>query len=78
MTVVGAGAAAFLTNPPGWLEGIVAGVSAVGVALVASASKGLLMKLCNTNVRAALCDTCRTRLSCHRLVVRLGFGSLGS
>lgn len=54
MTVVGAGAAAFLTNPPGWLEGIVAGVSAVGVALVASASKGLLMKLCNTNTTAII------------------------
>jgi hypothetical protein len=50
MTLVGAGAAKFLTDPPGWLEGIVAGLSAVGVALVASASKGLLMKLCNTNV----------------------------
>lgn len=65
MTVVGAGAAAFLTNPPGWLAGIVAGVSAVGVALVASASKGLLLKLCNTNVRAAVCvcvcATCRKR-----------------
>jgi hypothetical protein len=53
MTVVGAGAANFLTNPPGWLSGIVMGLSAVGVALVASAAKGLLMKLCNTNVREA-------------------------
>lgn len=50
MTLVGAGAAKFLTNPPGWLNGIVAGLSAVGVALVASATKGLLLKLCNTNV----------------------------
>ncbi|GLC61310.1 hypothetical protein PLESTB_001742100 [Pleodorina starrii] len=52
MTVVGAGAAKWLTDPPGWLNGIVAGLSAVGVALVASASKGLLLKLCNTNVTA--------------------------
>ncbi|KXZ42994.1 hypothetical protein GPECTOR_108g189 [Gonium pectorale] len=54
MTLVGAGAANFLTNPPGWLEGIVAGLSAVGVALVASATKGLLLKLCNTNVTAVI------------------------
>ncbi|KAG2490382.1 hypothetical protein HYH03_011183 [Edaphochlamys debaryana] len=52
MTVVGAGAAKWLTDPPGWLAGIVAGLSAVGVAMVASAAKGLLMKLCNTNVTA--------------------------
>ncbi|KAG2453749.1 hypothetical protein HYH02_001960 [Chlamydomonas schloesseri] len=52
MTVVGAGAAKWLTDPPGWLEGIVMGLSAVGVALVASATKGMLMKLCNTNVTA--------------------------
>ncbi|KAG2492746.1 hypothetical protein HYH03_008912 [Edaphochlamys debaryana] len=52
MTLVGAGAANFLTNPPGWLDGIVAGLSAVGVALVASAAKGLLLKLCNTHVTA--------------------------
>lgn len=50
MTVVGAGAAKWLTNPPGWLAGIVMGLSAVGVAMVASATKGMLMKLCNTNV----------------------------
>ncbi|GIL47404.1 hypothetical protein Vafri_4228 [Volvox africanus] len=52
MTLVGAGAAKWLTDPPGWLEGIVAGLSAVGVALVASATKGLLMKLCNTKITA--------------------------
>ncbi|GIL78703.1 hypothetical protein Vretifemale_8108 [Volvox reticuliferus] len=52
MTVVGAGAARFLTDNRKWLDGIVAGLSAVGVALVASAAKGLLMKLCNTKVTA--------------------------
>ncbi|GLI64225.1 hypothetical protein VaNZ11_007423 [Volvox africanus] len=54
MTAVGAGAAKFLTDDRKWLNGIVAGLSAVGVALVASAAKGLLMKLCNTKVTAIL------------------------
>lgn len=40
-----------LQDPPAWLRALTAGVSAVGVALVASATKGLLMKMCGTKVR---------------------------
>ncbi|EIE20647.1 CHR family transporter: chromate ion [Coccomyxa subellipsoidea C-169] len=45
-SLVGAGAANFLKNPAPWLEGIVAGLAAVGVALVASAAKGLTYGTC--------------------------------
>jgi chromate transporter len=50
MTAIGVGAANTLGNPALWLKSLTAGVSAVGVALVASAAKGLLFKLCNTKV----------------------------
>lgn len=46
MTGFGIASAKALNNPPAWLAGCASGVSAVGVALVASASKGLLMKVC--------------------------------
>ena len=36
-----------LKQPPPWLEGAVSGVSAVGVAMVASAAKSLLIKTCS-------------------------------
>lgn len=39
-------------DPPAWLLGCVAGVSAVGVALVASAAKGLLNKTCGGKEKA--------------------------
>ncbi len=52
MTAVGVGAAKVLGDPAPWLQGLTSGVSAVGVALVASAAKGLLMKLCNTQASA--------------------------
>lgn len=48
MTAVGVGAANTLKEPALWLRSLTAGVSAVGVALVASASKGLLQKMCGT------------------------------
>eukprot|EP00199_Chlamydomonas_sp_CCMP681_P001026 CAMPEP_0119109864 /NCGR_PEP_ID=MMETSP1180-20130426/24373_1 /TAXON_ID=3052 ORGANISM="Chlamydomonas cf sp, Strain CCMP681" /NCGR_SAMPLE_ID=MMETSP1180 /ASSEMBLY_ACC=CAM_ASM_000741 /LENGTH=522 /DNA_ID=CAMNT_0007095877 /DNA_START=95 /DNA_END=1660 /DNA_ORIENTATION=- len=48
MTAVGVGAATSLADPAPWLAALTAGVSAVGVALVATAAKGLLMKMCNT------------------------------
>ncbi len=54
MTGVGIGAAKVLGDPAPWLLGLTAGVSAVGVALVASAAKGLLFKLCNTKVRVRI------------------------
>ncbi|CAL8468154.1 g7693 [Coccomyxa elongata] len=44
--LVGAGAANFLKHPAPWLEGIVAGLAAMGVALVASAAKGLTYGTC--------------------------------
>ncbi|KAG1680569.1 hypothetical protein FOA52_015016 [Chlamydomonas sp. UWO 241] len=45
MSCLGIGSAYLLKDPPAWLLGCVAGVSAVGVALVASAAKGLLYKI---------------------------------
>ncbi|MEW5300819.1 MAG: hypothetical protein WDW36_003723 [Sanguina aurantia] len=54
MTAAGAGAAAWLVDPPGWLSGIVAGVSATGVAMIATAAKGLLTKACADNVNAVI------------------------
>lgn len=54
MTAVGVGAANALGDPALWLRSLTAGVSAVGVALVASASKGLLMKMCNTKLLAVV------------------------
>ncbi|KAG0610833.1 hypothetical protein M758_7G095400 [Ceratodon purpureus] len=55
MTAVGVFAAKKLENPQGWLEGIAAGVAAVGVALVASASKSMCRKLCATPMLATIC-----------------------
>lgn len=55
MTGIGAFAAKKLENPQGWLEGIAAGVAAVGVALVASASKSMCKKLCATPLLATIC-----------------------
>lgn len=54
MTAVGVGAAKVLGDPALWLQSLTAGVSAVGVALVASAAKGLLIKLCNTELLAII------------------------
>ena len=46
MTGFGIAAAKVLASPPPWLSGCASGVSAVGVALVAVATKGLLIKAC--------------------------------
>lgn len=46
MTGFGIAAAKVLATPPPWLAGCASGVSAVGVALVAVATKGLLVKTC--------------------------------
>lgn len=54
MTLAGTGAAEWLVNPDPWLRGLVAGFSAVGVALVAAAAKSLLTKLCAEWVLAIL------------------------
>ena len=54
MTAVGVGAAAALENPSGWLNGLTAGVSAVGVALVASAAKAMAGKLCSGPLLASI------------------------
>ncbi|KAJ9527912.1 hypothetical protein QJQ45_005640 [Haematococcus lacustris] len=54
MTAIGVGAANVLSSPALWLRSLTAGVSAVGVALVASAAKGLLIKLCATKLLASL------------------------
>lgn len=55
MTAVGALAANILDDPAPWLSGITAGVSAVGVALVASATKAMCFKLCSSKVTSTLC-----------------------
>lgn len=55
MTAVGVFAAKYLESPQGWLEGLTAGVSAVGVAMVASAGKAMAGKLCTGWLRAAIC-----------------------
>jgi chromate transporter len=55
MTAVGVFAARFLANPQGWLAGLTAGVSAVGVAMVASAGKGMASKLCVGWLRTVIC-----------------------
>lgn len=47
MTALGIASAKVLQTPPQWLVACSSGVSAVGVALVASAAKGLLMKCCS-------------------------------
>lgn len=54
MTGVGIAFAKALQDPAAWLLALTAGVSAVGVALVASAAKGLLIKLCNTELLAII------------------------
>lgn len=54
MTIVGVGAAKWLEHPAAWLNGLVAGVSAVGVALIATAAKNLCMKLCADKVTATI------------------------
>ncbi len=46
MAGLGIASANVLQTPPEWLTACSSGVSAVGVALVASATKGLLMKIC--------------------------------
>ncbi|XP_024383775.1 uncharacterized protein [Physcomitrium patens] len=55
MTAIGVFAAKKLENPQGWLDGIAAGVAAVGIALVASASKSMCRKLCATPLLATIC-----------------------
>ena len=46
MTALGALAAEYLVDPPGWLRGAAQGFGAAGVALVAGAFVGLSTKLC--------------------------------
>jgi len=54
MTAFGIASAKVLKDPPFWLSCCASGVSAVGVALVATASKGLLIKICNTKETAII------------------------
>ncbi|KAK9816680.1 hypothetical protein WJX72_003596 [[Myrmecia] bisecta] len=46
MALVGAGAANWLKDPAPWLRGLLAGLGAVGVALVASSAKQLTYSIC--------------------------------
>ncbi|KAG6546492.1 hypothetical protein Mapa_012041 [Marchantia paleacea] len=55
MCCIGVFAAKQLENPRAALDGMVAGVSAVGVALVASAAKSMASKLCRGPLLASLC-----------------------
>lgn len=55
MTALGVVAAEYLANPQGWLNGLTGGVSAVGVAMVASAAKNMAGKLCTGWLRACIC-----------------------
>eukprot|EP00798_Chlamydomonas_sp_ICE-L_P000909 gene910-5229_t len=54
MSLLGIVAARVLSSAPFWVSCAASGVSAVGVALVASAAKGLLTKLCATRLLAII------------------------
>lgn len=49
-SLCGAGVANFLRNPKPWLRGLLAGLSSMGVALVASAAKSLTFSTCKDRV----------------------------
>jgi len=55
MTLIGAGAAEWLSDPADWLRSAAHGFGAVGVALVAGAALGLCKKLCTTRILQAMC-----------------------
>ncbi|KAK3255906.1 hypothetical protein CYMTET_34936 [Cymbomonas tetramitiformis] len=55
MSVVGLGSARFLLNPSDALRGIVAGLSAAGVALVVDAGWGLGNKICTDEITKLVC-----------------------
>jgi len=55
MSLVGIGAAEFLIDPEPWLKGVVDGLSAVGVALVAAAALGLIKGQCKDRTTTILC-----------------------
>jgi chromate transporter len=55
MSLVGAGAAEALVNPARWLQGLTAGLSAAGVALILSAAVGLARGQCKDEVTRLLC-----------------------
>uniref|UniRef100_A0A383W4R4 Chromate transporter n=1 Tax=Tetradesmus obliquus TaxID=3088 RepID=A0A383W4R4_TETOB len=55
MTAVGVFAANSLVDPTGPLAGVASGVAAVGVALVASAAKGMASKLCAGPLLSIIC-----------------------
>eukprot|EP00775_Hariotina_reticulata_P008009 gene8009-8207_t len=55
MTAVGVLAAEKLSKDNPWLNAVASGVGAVGVALVASAAKGMATKLCATRLLAIIC-----------------------
>lgn len=55
MSAVGLGAANFLKNPSPAERAVVAGLAVTGVALVASAAKDLMTKVCATKVLALIC-----------------------
>jgi chromate transporter len=56
-----------LKQPPPWLEGAVSGVSAVGVAMVASAAKSLLIKTCSDK------NTSNAKVESSMIVTRMSY-----
>jgi chromate transporter len=57
LAILGWVASKVLDDPPDWLTGIVAGLAAAGIALVASAAKSLLRNICKGRVLEVIATT---------------------
>ena len=55
LSLLGWGAAKALEHPPAWLLGLVAGLAAAGIALVASAARALVGSICKGRLLQVLC-----------------------
>ena len=55
LTILGWVASKVLDDPPAWLNGLVAGLAAAGIALVASAARELVGKICKGRLLQAIC-----------------------
>ena len=55
LSILGWVASKVLESPPDWLSGVVAGLAAAGIALVASAAKGLVKNICKGRMLEIIC-----------------------
>lgn len=55
LSILGWAAARVLDTPPAWLNGVVAGLAAAGIALVASAARELVAKICKGRTLQVIC-----------------------